>query len=243
VAERRSPLVAAIAREFKTKADPEYRKSVQRFFKEPVKLYGVRTPAFRAIVRRYWLKVRDLPKAEILALCEELLAVENGEERGTAFEWALLLRRQLVPADFSRLERWLRRHVSNWAACDTLCCGALGFFLLDHPEFLPRLQAWAGAKNRWLRRAAAVAHIIPARNGQAFKQAYQVADLLLEDEDDMVQKGYGWMLKEMANLRPREVFEFVMERRARMPRTALRYAIEKMPAAWKKQAMAGPREA
>ena len=67
--------------------------------------------------------------------------------------------------------------------------------------------------------------------------AYKVAEVLLEDTDDMVQKGYGWMLKEIANKRPREVFDFVMARKDRMPRTALRYAIEKMPAAWKKRAM------
>ncbi|MEO0086072.1 MAG: DNA alkylation repair protein, partial [candidate division WOR-3 bacterium] len=78
--------------------------------------------------------------------------------------------------------------------------------------------------------------------GRAFEQAYRMADILLRDEDDMVQKGYGWLLKEMANLRPREVFEFVLKRKDRMPRTALRYAIEKMPPAWKKQAMARPRK-
>jgi 3-methyladenine DNA glycosylase AlkD len=153
------------------------------------------------------------------------------------------MRKWLVPADFPRLERWLKRHVSNWGACDSLCGGVLGTFLLDHPQFLPRLRQWAKSKNRWERRAAAVAHIIPNRAGRAFSEAYRVADVLLLDADDMVQKGYGWMLKEMANLRPREVFEFVLARRATMPRTALRYAIEKMPAAWKTQAMVKtPRE-
>ena len=238
-----SATVRALSREFKAQADPEYRKSVQRFFKEPVKLYGVRTPVFREIVRCHWQKVRDLPKHEILGLCEELLALGNGEERGAAFEWALRMRRQLAPADFYRLERWLKRHVSNWAACDSLCCGVLGFFLLDHPGFLSRLRAWARARNRWLRRAAAVAHIVSIRRGRALPQACAVAGILLEDPDDMVQKGYGWMLKEMANSRPREVFDFVMKRRARMPRTALRYAIEKMPRSWKRRAMAKPREA
>jgi 3-methyladenine DNA glycosylase AlkD len=212
--------------------------SVQRFFKEPVTLYGVRTPEWRRTSRQFWNQVRHLPKSEVLKLCEELLAIRNGEERGVAFDWAGRMRRQLGPADFPRLECWLKQHVSNWGSCDSLCCGALGFFLLDHPEFLPKVRAWAGSKNRWLRRASAVAHIIPNRNGIAVDSAYRVADVLLEDEDDMVQKGYGWMLKELANKRPREVFKFVMARKDRMPRTALRYAIEKMPPAWKKRAMA-----
>jgi len=53
----------------------------------------------------------------------------------------------------------------------------------------------------------------------------------------LVQKGYGWMLKEAANLFPQEVFQYVLKNKAKMPRTALRYAIEKMPAAWRKKAL------
>jgi len=235
---KQSPMVAAIRREFGAAADPKYRESVQRFFKKPVKLYGVRTPEWRRICGRFWGRVKGLSKSDVFALCEELLALRNGEERGVAFNWAFRLRKQLVPADFPRLERWLKTYVSNWGACDSLCCGPLGFFLLDHPEFLPKVRAWAGSRNRWLRRASAVAHIIPNRNGIAVDSAYKVADILLEDRDDMVQKSYGWMLKEIANKRPREVLDFVLERKTRMPRTALRYAIEKMPPAWRKRAMA-----
>jgi len=240
---KQSPTVAAISRELKANADPEYRESVQRFFKEPMTLYGVPTPVFREIAQRHWQRAKSLPKAAVLGLCEALLAVGNGEERGVAFNWAGRMRGQLGPSDFPRLERWLKRHVSNWGSCDSLCGGVIGAFLLDHPQFLPRLRTWARSKNRWERRAAAVAHIVSNKEGRAFDEAYRVAEILLLDEDDMVQKGYGWMLKEMANLKPREVFQFVMKRRGVMPRTALRYAIEKMPPAWRKQAMARPPEA
>jgi 3-methyladenine DNA glycosylase AlkD len=235
---KQSEIVAAITREFKAAADPKYRESIQRYFKEPVTLYGVRTPEWRRISRQFWSQVKSLPKSDVFRLCEKLLAIRNGEERGVAFDWAGRMRRQLGPADFLRLERWLKQHVTNWGSCDSLSGGALGFFLLDHPEFLPKARAWAGSKNRWLRRASAVVHIIPNRNGIAVDSSYKVAEVLLEDTDDMVQKGYGWMLKEIANKRPQEVFEFVVKRKAKMPRTALRYAIEKMPPAWKKQAMA-----
>ncbi len=57
------------------------------------------------------------------------------------------------------------------------------------------------------------------------------------DKDDMVQKGYGWMLKEASKKHQAEVFDYVMKRKAEMPRTALRYAIEKMPAEMRKKAM------
>ena len=79
--------------------------------------------------------------------------------------------------------------------------------------------------------------ILPARKGDFLKEVFEIADLLLEDRDDMVQKGYGWMLKEASKKHQAEVFDYVMKRKAKMPRTALRYAIEKMPADLKRRAM------
>ena len=67
---------------------------------------------------------------------------------------------------------------------------------------------------------------------------FEIADILLLDKDDMVQKGYGWMLKEASNHEPKKVFEYVMRHKKEMPRTALRYAIEKLSPDLRKQAMA-----
>ncbi len=255
-------LVAAIRRELEAAADAKYRESIQRFFKEPIEVYGVKTADVRRISQKYFRQVKDLPKREVFELCEMLHSGSRKrglyrassrslglsplsrsspavkfEEHGIAFSWAGRLAAKFEPSDFRMLERWLKLHVSNWAACDTLCCGPLGEFLLRFPEFLPKVQAWAKSKNRWLRRASAVAMILPARRELYLDTAYETADILLLDQDDMVQKGYGWLLKEISNRRPREVLEFVLKRKDRMPRTALRYAIEKLPPAWKKRAM------
>jgi 3-methyladenine DNA glycosylase AlkD len=233
-------LVAELRQELKRHADERYRQSVMRFFREPIDLYGVRTQDARRISKEFFARVRALPKQDIFDICELLHDGAKYEDHSIPFGWADRLSNKLEPSDFPRLERWLKTHVSNWAACDTLCTGALGSFLLRFPQFLPKARKWAGSRNRWVRRGAAVALIPSGRREQALTEAYAVADALLLDEDDMVQKGYGWLLKELSNRRPKEVFEFVMERRATMPRTALRYAIEKLPPALKKQAMAKP---
>ncbi len=235
-----SKLVTDLRRELAEHADERYRASIQRFFKEPIEVYGVRTADVRRISQKYFKQVKGLSKDEVLEICELLHRGTKFEEHGIAFSWAGKLASQFEPADFRMLERWLKLHVSNWAACDSLCCGPLGEFLLKFPQFLPRVQAWSKSKNRWLRRASAVAMILPGRRELYLDVAYQTADILLRDEDDMVQKGYGWMLKEISNKRPREVLDFVMKRKTVMPRTALRYAIEKLPPAWKKRAMAKP---
>ena len=67
--------------------------------------------------------------------------------------------------------------------------------------------------------------------------AFEISDMLLQDPDDMVQKGYGWLLKEESRKHQKEVFEYVLRNRYVMPRTALRYAIELMPKALKAEAM------
>ena len=88
-----------------------------------------------------------------------------------------------------------------------------------------------------MRRASAVSLIIPARQGKFLKDILEIADLLLLDQDDMVQKGYGWMLKVASQKHQQEIFDYVITNKALMPRTALRYAIEKMPAELKREAM------
>ena len=106
-----------------------------------------------------------------------------------------------------------------------------------YPGYISELKEWATSDNRWVRRGAAVTLIIPARKGLFFDDILQIATTLLHDKDDLVQKGYGWMLKAASEAYQKEVFDFVVSHKATMPRTALRYAIEKMPQELRKEAM------
>lgn len=88
-----------------------------------------------------------------------------------------------------------------------------------------------------MRRAAAVSLIVPAKHGRFLDESLEIATLLLTDSDDMVQKGYGWLLKEASRKHTDDVFSFVLAHKKEMPRTALRYAIELMPKELKAEAM------
>ena len=99
------------------------------------------------------------------------------------------------------------------------------------------MKKWAKSDRRFVKRAAAVTLIIPARKGLFLQDIFEIANTLLLDADDLVQKGYGWMLKAASESNQKEVFEYVMSKKEIMPRTSLRYAIEKMPADLKSQAM------
>jgi 3-methyladenine DNA glycosylase AlkD len=106
-----------------------------------------------------------------------------------------------------------------------------------YPASITEIVSWTASSNRWLKRASAVSLIIPAKKGLFINEIFTISDRLLTDNDDMVQKGYGWMLKEASNLHQDDVYHYVLKHRHDMPRTALRYAIEKMPPDLKTEAM------
>ena len=217
---------------------PENRINYQQFFKEKLERpFGLKTPILRKISSRLFRNVKSQPKKQILDLCDELLILQERYFRFFAFEWAIKVKDQYVSTDFARFERWLKKYVDNWGTCDHLCCGPIGNVVWQYPESAVKTKKWIPSKNRWLRRAAAVSLIIPVRHRLLLDEVFATADKLLTDSDDMVQKGYGWMLKVAGDQFPDEVFDYVMKNKADMPRTSLRYAIEKYPANKRKLAM------
>ncbi|HNW76143.1 MAG TPA: DNA alkylation repair protein [Bacteroidales bacterium] len=218
-------------------SDEKTKTGSQHFFKETITCHGVKTKAVQQISKEMFSRVRTKTKQEIFALCDRLWESGYLEESFIACNWAYALRKQFEPSDFPTFERWIFNHVNNWASCDTLCNHTVGDFIVMYPEYLNNLKDFARSENRWMRRASAVSLIVPAKKGKFLKEVMEIADILLLDEDDMVQKGYGWMLKVASQAHQKEIFSYVVRNKAAMPRTALRYAIEKMPAEMKKAAM------
>lgn len=217
--------------------DPKTSDTGQHFFKEKVNIYGIKTAVVTTIGNKHFKTLHGNTKAEIFALCDELWQSGIMEESFVACNWSYQLRKQFEPSDFQIFKKWIKEFVSNWASCDTLCNHTVGEFVEMYPDFLNELKAFAKSENRWERRASAVTLIIPARKGKFLKDILEIADLLLLDADDLVQKGYGWMLKAASQAHQQEIFEYVMQKKSVMPRTALRYAIEKMPQELKNRAM------
>ena len=230
-------IIAGIRAGLRDLADEKTRESGRRFFKEPVKLYGVKTATVMKLADRTFRELVNMDKTAVFSLCEELFSSGCMEESFIAARWSEKLHRQYEPDDFTVFERWVDSYVTNWASCDTLCNHTVGSFLEMFPEYVPRLTAWTQSENRWMRRAAAVSLIVPAKRGLFLGEAFSIADLLLTDDDDLVRKGYGWLLKEESRRHQDEVLAFVLERKDRMPRTALRYAIELMPPEKRRLAM------
>jgi 3-methyladenine DNA glycosylase AlkD len=222
-------VIAEIRKELQNKASEKTRHSGKRFFKEEIKSYGVKNPAVHKLARESYKKIEPLHKPNVFEGCELLWQSGYLEEAIIACDWSYYIKKQFEPGDFKAFENWVDSYVTNWATCDTFCNHTVGAFIEKYPEYLGRLKKWTASDNRWMRRAAAASLIVPARKGKFLEDILEIATLLLTDTDDMVQKGYGWMLKEATRQHQQEVFDFVVANKAVMPRTALRYAIEKMP--------------
>jgi 3-methyladenine DNA glycosylase AlkD len=231
-------IIEKIRRELKGNADKKTKESGERFFKEKIKLYGVKTATVGKIGKEHFKAIKDKSKKDIFNLCEKLWQSGYMEESFIACNWSYFVHKNYEPKDFQTFERWINIYVSNWAACDTFCNHTMGEFIEMYPKYLENLKKWAKSKNRWTRRAAAVSLIVPGKRGKFLKDIFEITDIMLLDGDDMVQKGYGWMLKVASQVHEKQVFDYVIKNKKIMPRTALRYAIEKMPKELKMKAMA-----
>jgi len=188
---------------------------------------GVRSRDLQKVVAEVYRFVKQWPVAERNRLC--LLLWEGGKMEEGVLVCHLYRRfsKQCAAAEFRLFERWIDRYIRNWAHCDGVSSWLLAACIANDPALIGRLPAWTSSKNRWKRRAAAVALLQEAKQGRSTEAIFTMAGLLRDDPDDMVQKGVGWLLKETYPRRSREVVSLLTRWRG-APRLMLRYACEKM---------------
>jgi 3-methyladenine DNA glycosylase AlkD len=239
-------LLAEIRTEFDRLADPRAAESAQRFFKDqPIELRGVTSPQIQRIARDVYPRIKKLPAADRDRLCTALWASRKHEEGALVCYVYRRFAKQCGAREFKLFTRWLDRYVDNWAHTDGLSLWLLGASIANDATLIDKLdsgaaqrQSWTRSKNRWKRRAAAVALVYSAKRGEHTRAILRIAAPLIEDEDDMVQKGVGWLLKETYPKKPAEVVRFLIANRTKTTRLVLRYAAEKMTAADKARVLA-----
>lgn len=230
-------IIEQLRNELNQLGNSQTREKSKRFFREEIELYGIKAKDTGTIARKYYKQIKHLGKSDIFSLCETLWRSGMLEESFIACHWCEKLSKRYTADDIALFQKWIEQYVTNWASCDTFCNHSVGNLVTAFPQTVEVLMKWCDSPNRWMRRASAVSLIIPARNGLFLNESTTIAEKLLTDTDDMVQKGYGWLLKVCSQKNPDRIYRFVIERKAAMPRTALRYAIEKFPPAQRQKAM------
>jgi len=200
---------------------------MQRFFREPVHLLGVKAPRIREIAREAYRELKPWTPAQRNRFCNELWKGEFDEEGSLAIYIYQRFHKQCARCEFHLFEKWIDRFVRNWGHTDGISCWLLAASIANEPALVEELPAWTASPNRWKRRAAAVALVPSARKGLHTTAIFDIARRLIGDADDMAQKGVGWLLKETYPRKRREVLAF-LRRHPQTPRLVLRYAAEKM---------------
>ena len=136
---------------------------------------------------------------------------------------------QFGEKEFRLFESWLDR-ISSWADHDGLAHYLIAPMVSAQPTRVQRVFMWSGSADRWHRRAACVALIYGTRQRQFWPEIRRLSNSLLRDEDDMVQKGLGWLLRETAKANPERAIPYLMKIRGKTSRLVLRTACETLPA-------------
>jgi 3-methyladenine DNA glycosylase AlkD len=218
-----------IRKELEANVDVKTQATGQNFFKEEIRQIGVKVPLVEKIGKNIFDSIPEKNKPLVFDLCERLWQTGYIEEAFIACQYSYYIRKEYEAGDIRTFENWIDRYVTNWATCDTLCNHTVGELVEKFPELISELKRWAKSENRWKKRAASVTLIIPARHGLFLSDIFEISDILLFDPDDLVQKGYGWMLKAASQAHQQEVYDYVVSKKSVMPRTSYRYALEKMP--------------
>lgn len=199
---------------------------VQRFFKEQIESRGWYTHELRKMAVRFRRTIlADCSQAFLLRVADLLFRGEIQEEKSFAVMLLQGLVKDFGVREFRLFESWIDR-ITNWADHDGLIHHLIGPMIATDPSLLDRPLRWTKKRSRWHQRAAAVSLIHSTRQHKNFEQVRMVTQLLLTSDDDMVQKGLGWLLREAAKANPEQTVAYLMTIRDRMPRRVLRTACE-----------------
>ena len=220
-------LLEDIRAEIRDRGDPEKAEKIRRYFREPIKTYGLSSDDVKEIAKGcHPLRKGDLKKA--IDVAGPLIESMNLDEASVGIRLMRRVAKLLDAVHFELLDRWVD-HLTNWANTDGLSAWVISPVVERDPRLVERLLDWTASGSRWRRRAAAVSLVPVARRGEMLEEAFTVAERLMEDGDDMVQKGVGWLLKEASKRHPDEVRGYLIRWRERAPALVLRYASEKLP--------------
>lgn len=209
--------------------DAKKAKILEGFFKtrpgeygEGDRFLGVTVPSLRGIAKKY----KGLTLSEI----DQLLSSPIPEERLTSL--LVLVQKYSKSQEYDKkeiVEYYLRNasRINNWDLVDLSAPQILGAFLLSEKNRRV-LYKFSKSKNLWERRISIITTLTFIRNDQ-FDDALEISAILLNDKHDLIHKAVGWMLREVGNRNISREELFLREHYRNMPRTMLRYAIEKFP--------------
>jgi 3-methyladenine DNA glycosylase AlkD len=218
----------------------EHAHSVQWFLKDEITSHRWYAAKLRSVAVRFRRRIRkEFGLDFLLRVADKLFAGRVLEEKVFAVFLLEKMIEEFGDAEFRLFESWLPR-ISSWADHDGLVHYLIAPMVAAKADRIRRVFGWAKSPDRWHRRAACVALIQGTRQKMFFSEIKRLSDLLLSDEDDMVQKGLGWLLRETAKADAKRTVPYLMSIRKQAPRLVLRTACETLPPGVRNKILAKP---
>jgi 3-methyladenine DNA glycosylase AlkD len=228
-------IAAQVRRALRDGGSADNAAGVQRFFKDEIESHGWNTADLRHAMVRFRRELRKEHDLDFLVeVADHLFSGSVLEEKAAAVFLLEKLDGEFGDREFEIFESWLDR-IGNWADHDGLVHYLIAPMVASQPARAKAVFRWAKSPNRWHRRAACVALIRGTRAKMFFPEIERLSDSLLSDQDDMVQKGLGWLLRETAKYDPKRTVPYLMKIRGRAPGLVLRAACEKLPVTVRKR--------
>jgi 3-methyladenine DNA glycosylase AlkD len=237
--------VDSAIRALRAVADPKRAEGQRRYFKayEKVHFFGVATPDVRRIAREVWHQRRDeWDVTDAVEFCDVMVHRSQLEAKALGVLVLTRFERSFPKTLLRKVKRWLADDLlSTWAAVDAVSPWVITPLLDAYPELGDTVMGWTRSRNVWVRRAAPVSFIPLARRGARLGDAYRIAQSLFGDDHDLIHKATGWLLREAGKTDQDRLERFLARHGPRIPRTALRYAIERFPPARRRQLLESTR--
>ena len=214
-------------------ADARVKARQRSYFKpwEKVGLYGVATPQVSGIERGlYHLVRKEWRYADAVAFCDLLMRDRYIESKSLGLTLLARYHRQYPEALLGDVKGWLAGNFcDNWAVTDQLSTQIVSTLIDKFPKLADTVESWSHSANLWLRRASAVSFVKPAGKGRHLGHAYRIATVVLPDSHDLIHKACGWLLREAGKSDAARLERYLLAHRSAIPRTTVRYAIERFP--------------
>jgi len=215
----------------------------RRYFPRGINCIGANAADIKTIITKFHEENTELNSSEVLNITEyQLKYAQYNEEVLIAFGLInKFVKKNYDDSLLLRFEYWLEHYANNWSLVDDLCIKTIYQFLLARPHLISQTQHWAHSQVPWCRRASNVVWVkfINRKMGKSFYKLdkaliFKNCDLLIKDKDEFVQKSIGWLLKVAAAEHETDVINYLHINYNNMPRSTIRYALEKVDASQRK---------
>ncbi len=222
-------MAAFVLKRLKEKSNPVRAKESQRYFKEEFKCWGLTAPQLRQLTAEVYEMIKPAwGVEEAIEFCDILLPNLYHEAKAVGILILERYRRDFPESLFLKIKGWLgKNYLSSWAAVDGLCPTSVGALIEKYTALVEEIKIWARSPNRWVRRASIVSFIKLAKKPGYLDAIYEVAESHFKDCDDLIQKANGWLLREAGKADMSRLERFLLNKGPAIPRTTLRYAIER----------------